>query len=66
MFRHAIEEDAPEIIDYATGRERFMADRMDGARPLYRLQMFNPRPPGAWIPLLCHTLPGLVRRASSD
>lgn len=66
MFRHVIEQDAPEIIDYGTGREPYKADWMDAPRPLYRLQLYNPRQPGAWLALLRHKFSGLVRRSSSD
>ena len=66
MFRHVIEKDAPEIIDYGTGNERYKADWMDGARPLYRVLMFNPRQPAAWIPLIRERFSGLVRRVSRD
>ncbi|MGP1283703.1 MAG: GNAT family N-acetyltransferase [Parasphingopyxis sp.] len=66
MFRHVIEEDQPDIIDYGTGSEPYKADWMDAARPLYALKLYNPRQPRAWIPLLRHKFSGLVRRASSD
>lgn len=66
MFRHVIEEDAPAIIDYGTGDQGYKADWMDGARPLYRLEMLNPRKPAVWPQLLRAALSGLVRRASSD
>lgn len=66
MFRHVIEEDKPEIIDYGTGSEPYKADWMDGPRPLYRLDLYNPRRPASWWPLLRRTLSGLVRRSSSD
>jgi len=65
MFRHVIEQDAPEIIDYGTGSEPYKADWMDAPRPLYRLQLYNPRQPKAWIALLRHRLSGLVRRSTS-
>ncbi|MEM8696164.1 MAG: GNAT family N-acetyltransferase [Pseudomonadota bacterium] len=66
MFRHVIERDQPEIIDYGTGSERYKADWMDAPRPLYALRLYNPRRAAAWPPLLRHWLSGLVRRAPSD
>ncbi|QLC24089.1 GNAT family N-acetyltransferase [Parasphingopyxis algicola] len=66
MFRHVIEEDQPDIIDYGTGSEPYKADWMDAPRPLYELKLYNPRQPRAWLPLLRHRFSGLVRRASSD
>lgn len=65
MFRHVIEQDAPEVIDYGTGSEPYKADWMDAPRPLYRLQLYNPRQPAAWLPLLRNALSGLVRRSTS-
>ncbi|WP_299328087.1 GNAT family N-acetyltransferase [Parasphingopyxis sp.] len=66
MFQHVIEQDAPDIIDYGTGNQGYKADWMDGARPLYRLDMLNPGRPAAWPSLARTVLSGLVRRASSD
>lgn len=65
MFRYVIERDAPEVIDYGTGSERYKADWMDSPRPLYRLQLYNPRRPAAWPALLRHKLSGLVGRSTS-
>ncbi|MGP1354174.1 MAG: GNAT family N-acetyltransferase [Parasphingopyxis sp.] len=66
MFRHVIEQDAPEIIDYGTGSEPYKADWMDAPRPLYELKLYNRRHPAAWLPLLRQKASGLVRRAASD
>jgi hypothetical protein len=66
MFRHVIEQDAPDVIDYGTGSEPYKAEWMDGPRPLYRLQLYNPRQPAAWLPLLRHAFSGLVRRPTTD
>ncbi|RED15674.1 GNAT family N-acetyltransferase [Parasphingopyxis lamellibrachiae] len=65
MFRHVIERDAPAVIDYGTGSEPYKADWMDAPRPLYRLQLYNPRRPAAWLSLLRHKLSGLVGRSTS-
>lgn len=41
-------------------------DWMDSAWLLYRLQLYNPRQPAAWLPLLRQRISALVRRASTD
>lgn len=64
MFRHVIEQDAPAIIDYGTGSEPYKADWMDEVRTLYRIEMFNPRRPGAWFALAKRLISGLVRRGA--
>jgi hypothetical protein len=61
-----IEEDRPATIDYGTGNEPYKADWMDAPRPLYRIELFNPRQPAAWAPLLKRKLSGLVRRSATD
>lgn len=66
MFRDVIEHDRPEVIDYGTGDEPYKADWMDEARPLWRIEMFNPRRPASWLPLARRALSGLVRRRASD
>lgn len=66
MFRHVIDHDRPELIDYGTGDQPYKADWMDEARPLFRLDAFNPRRPAAWLPLLRRLLSSLVQRGTSD
>lgn len=66
MFRDVIEQDHPKIIDYGTGDQPYKADWMDVRRPLYTLTLYNPRRPGAWLPLAKQWISGLVRRAPSD
>jgi Acetyltransferase (GNAT) domain len=43
MFRRAIDEDRVRVIDYGTGDDAYKRDWMDGRRPLWRLQAWNPR-----------------------
>ncbi|MBC7986074.1 MAG: GNAT family N-acetyltransferase [Sphingomonadaceae bacterium] len=66
MFRHVIERDAPKQIDYGTGDEPYKAEWMARARPLYRIEMLNPRQPRAWPKLARRAVSGLVRRPTSD
>ena len=53
MFRHVIEEDQVEQIDFGTGDDAYKVDWMDDRRPLYHLSLFNP-----WTPT---GLAGLAR-----
>ncbi len=64
MFRHVIEQDRPQVIDYGTGNEPYKAEWMDGARKMWRIDCWNPRHPASWPGLLRHLL-GLVRRRLS-
>ncbi len=51
LFRHAIETDKVEIVDYGTGDEAYKRDWTEEVRPRYQLDMFLPRSPRNWIPL---------------
>lgn len=66
MFRHVIEQDRPARIDYGTGNDAYKADWMARARPLYRIELLNPRRIAAWPRIARNALSGLVRRAPSD
>ncbi len=43
MFRHVIDQDRVDLIDYGTGDEPYKADWMDERRTLWRLTAFQPR-----------------------
>lgn len=43
MFRHALDEDHVQVIDYGVGDEPYKADWMDERRQLWRLVAHNPR-----------------------
>ncbi len=47
MFRHVIDEDKVELIDYGTGDDSYKADWMDTRHELARITCFNPRHPRA-------------------
>ncbi len=66
MFRHVIEQDRPAVIDYGTGDQPYKAEWMDEAKPLWRIECFNPRRPAAWLPLAKRLLSSLVRRGTKD
>jgi hypothetical protein len=43
MFRHVIDADHVDLVDYGTGDDRYKADWMDQRAPLYRLELHNPK-----------------------
>jgi hypothetical protein len=50
LFRHAIDEDRVEVIDYGTGDNPYKTEWMEAQRPLHRIDCFNPRFSSAWLP----------------
>lgn len=66
MFRHVIEQDRPQLIDYGTGDQAYKADWMDEARPLFRVECFHPWRLAAWPGLARRLLSSLVRRRATD
>lgn len=66
MFRHVIDGDTPEWIDFGTGDDAYKADWMDERRTLYRIEAFNPASL-AGLAAAAHTgLGSLARRLRSD
>lgn len=43
MFRHVLNHDRPDLIDYGNGDEGYKAEWMDERRVRHRLRLFNPR-----------------------
>ncbi len=42
MFRHVLDHDRPDLIDYGNGDEGYKAEWMDERRARHRLRLFNP------------------------
>lgn len=42
MFRHVLDHDRPDLIDYGNGDEGYKAEWMDERRVRHRLRLFNP------------------------
>jgi CelD/BcsL family acetyltransferase involved in cellulose biosynthesis len=42
MFRHVIDEDNVNMVDFGTGNDHYKADWMDGNTTLMQLSAFNP------------------------
>ncbi len=48
LFRHAIDEDRVELIDFGTGDDGYKRDWMEEVRLRYQLDMFRPANPRSW------------------
>jgi hypothetical protein len=65
MFRHAIDVDRVERIDFGTGDDPYKRDWMDRRVPLWRLTAFNPRSPSGLTAAGRAAASALVRRLRS-
>jgi CelD/BcsL family acetyltransferase involved in cellulose biosynthesis len=65
MFRHALDTDHVRAIDYGTGDDGYKKDWMDGRRPLWRLQAYDPRSLHGLAGAARASLSALVRRLRS-
>ncbi|WP_407673043.1 GNAT family N-acetyltransferase [Novosphingobium beihaiensis] len=61
LFRHVIDGDAVDLVDFGTGGDPYKRDWMEQVRPRFRLDMFRPAAPANW-PFLAKT--GLRRGLS--
>jgi hypothetical protein len=57
LFKHSIDIDRVDLIDFGTGNDRYKADWMEQVRPRFRLDCLDPRQPRAW--------PALAKRLAS-
>ncbi len=64
MFAHMIDIEKVSRIDYGTGDNAYKRDWMERARPMLRLDCFNPSRPRQWLPALKTRISQLVGRAS--
>jgi hypothetical protein len=62
MFRHAIDRDRVEQIDYGTGDDPYKRDWMDERRQLWRIVACNPRTPRGVLTLVRRRASVLVGR----
>ena len=62
MFRHMIDTEKVARIDYGTGGNAYKRDWMDVVRPMQRLDCFDPRKAGLWLPALKTRISQLVGR----
>ena len=50
LFRHVIEVDQVERVDFGTGNDAYKRDWMNRHDPLWRIEAFNPSRIAAWGP----------------
>ena len=62
MFAHMIDVEKVSRIDYGTGGNAYKRDWMERERPMLRLDCFDPRRAGQWLPALRTRISQLVRR----
>ena len=65
LFRHVIEQDGVDLVDYGTGSDSYKRDWMEEIRPRFRLIARRPGHPANWSGLAKARLAQLVRRRSS-
>ena len=65
MFRHVIDQDRVDVIDFGTGNDPYKADWMDASAPLDTIKMFNPRTLAGLAGAVRARLSGLVRRGAN-
>ncbi|MBV9841167.1 MAG: GNAT family N-acetyltransferase [Sphingomonadaceae bacterium] len=66
MFAHVLDRDRPTLIDYGTGDDAYKADWMDRRRPLYRLELFDPKSPRGLAGAARAGVKALARRFRSN
>jgi len=64
LFRHVIDEDKVELVDFGTGNDGYKRDWMEDVRPRYRLEMLRPGAPRNWPFLARHALKRLAGRGN--
>lgn len=62
LFRHVIDRDRVELIDFGTGDDAYKRDWMESQRPRYRLSMVRPGHPANWPLMARRTLARLAAR----
>ena len=69
LFRHVIDKDKVDLVDYGTGSDAYKRDWMEAARPRFRLTAVRPFHPANWPEMirssLGRALAPLVRRADN-
>lgn len=51
LFRHVIDNDEVELIDFGTGTQSYKSDWMEATRPRYRIDCFDLSSPRGWLDL---------------
>jgi hypothetical protein len=64
LFRHVIDVDKVNLVDFGTGNDGYKRDWMEEVRPRYRLDLLRPESPRNWAFLAKRTLKRLVGRGN--
>jgi len=64
LFRHVIDEDRVELVDFGTGDDPYKRDWMEEIRTRFRLDMLRPGWPGNWPVIVKRALRGLAGKAN--
>ena len=51
LFRHVIDIDGVDLVDFGTGDQAYKADWMEEVRPRFRVDCLDPAQPKSWPPL---------------
>lgn len=62
LFRHVIETDKVDMVDYGTGDDAYKRDWTEEVRPRFQLDMFRPQSPRNWVALTKTALRRLAGR----
>ncbi len=65
LFRHVIDEDKVDLVDYGTGSDAYKRDWMEAMRPRFRLVAIRPGHPANWPGMARAALARVVRRADN-
>jgi hypothetical protein len=66
LFRHVIDEDGVQLIDFGTGNDRYKADWMDRQAPLDTIRLYNMRHPAGLFRYLKARISALVHNRQVD
>ncbi len=59
LFKHVIDIDRVELVDFGTGDQGYKADWMNAVRPRYRIDCLDMSQPRGWLALARKTVTGL-------
>jgi hypothetical protein len=66
LFRHVIDIDQVDTIDFGTGNDAYKADWMDASAPLDTIMLYNKRTALGWLGAARTRISALVRKQSLD
>ncbi|WP_373487457.1 GNAT family N-acetyltransferase [Blastomonas sp.] len=66
LFRHVIDIDRVQLVDFGTGNDPYKRDWMEDVRPRYRIELLWPRSPLAWPYIARQRMAGLAARIGKD